>query len=256
VGSDPIADVGELSVSWSTIGPLLAVLLIAAVHVLFPLIEKKLHHRKQELVSLTGGIAVGYIFLFMLPKIGDYTAAIVRNEVDGWEVMHYRLYVIALLGMLTYYLNSRLNVPHDGRRYVALAIHVTLFAFYNFTVGDLLANIPREGYFPYALVGAVLALHMLGIDHHLRAVYQQRFDMWVRWALAFSVLAGWTVGVSFRIGTSTLAVLSAFLAGGILVNVMAEELPQRGKGCTRNFIGGVVLFAVLIAFLRTRISGL
>jgi hypothetical protein len=256
VGSDPIADVGELSVSWSTIGPLLAVLLIAAVHVLFPLIEKKLHHRKQELVSLTGGIAVGYIFLFMLPKIGDYTAAIVRNEVDGWEVMHYRLYAIALLGMLTYYLNSRLNVPHDGRRNVALAIHVTLFAFYNFTIGDLLANIPREGYFPYALVGAVLALHMLGVDHHLRAVYQQRFDMWVRWVLAFSVLAGWTVGVSFRIGTSALAVLSAFLAGGILVNVMAEELPQRGKGCTRNFIGGVVLFAVLIAFLRTRISGL
>jgi hypothetical protein len=147
-------------------------------------------------------------------------------------------------------------VPRDGRRHMALAIHVALFALYNFTIGDLLANIPREGYFPYALVGAVLALHMLGIDHHLRAVYQQRFDMWVRWALAFSVLAGWTVGVSFRIGTSTLAVLSAFLAGGILVNVMAEELPQRGKGCTRYFIGGVVLFAVLIAFLRTRISGL
>jgi uncharacterized membrane protein YkvI len=148
VGSDPIAHVGEWSLSWSTIGPLLAVLLIAAVHVLFPLIEKKLHHREQELVSLAGGIAVGYIFLFLLPKIGDYTAAIVRNEVDGWEVMHYRLYAIALLGMLTYYLSSRLNAPHDGRRHVALAIHVALFAFYNFTVGELLANIPREGYFP------------------------------------------------------------------------------------------------------------
>jgi hypothetical protein len=251
VGSDPIAHVGELSVSWSTIGPFLAVLLIAAVHVLYPFIEKKLHHREQELVSLAGGVAVGYVFLFMLPKIGDYTAAIVRNEVDGWEVMHYRLYAIALLGMLTYYLNSRLNVPRDGRRHMALAIHVALFALYNFTIGDLLANIPREGYFPYALVGAVFALHLLGVDHQLRAMYQQRFDTWIRWVIAFSVLTGWTVGVLFRMGPSTLAVLSAFLAGGILVNVMAEELPKRGKGCTRFFIGGVILFAVLISILQS-----
>ncbi|MCK5497656.1 MAG: hypothetical protein KAI77_00555 [Gammaproteobacteria bacterium] len=237
--------------SWNIIGPLLAVLLIAAGHVLFPLIEKKYHHREQEWVSLAGGIAIAYVFLILLPKIGDYTAAIVRNEVDGWEVMHYRLYAIALLGMLTYYLNNRLNLLHDGRHHLALAIHVALFAFYNFTVGDLLVNIPREGYFPYVLVGAVFALHMLGVDHQLRAVYQKGFDIWIRWVMAFSVLAGWTVGVLFRMETSTLAVLSAFLAGGIIVNVMTEELPQRGKGRTLFFIGGVVLVAVLVAIVRS-----
>ena len=69
--------------------------------------------------------------------------------------------------------------------------------------------------------------------------------------MAFSVLAGWTVGVLFRMETSTLAVLSAFLPGGIIVNVMTEELPQRGKGRTLFFIGGVVLVAVLIAIVRS-----
>jgi len=166
-------------------------------------------------------------------------------------VMHYRLYVIALLGLLTYYLSNRLNVPHDGKHHMTLAIHVALFALYNFIVGDLLANVPREGYFPIVLVGTVLALHMLGINHQLRAMYQQRFDMWIRWILALSVLVGWTAGVSFRMETSTLAVLSAFLAGGIIINVMTKELPQRGKGHTRFFIGGVVLFAVMIAMVRS-----
>ncbi len=168
--------------------------------------------------------------------------------------MHYRLYTFALLGMLTYYLSNRLYVPRGGNRHVAIVIHVVLFAFYNFTVGDLIANVPREGYFPYVLVGIVFALHMMGIDHHLRVVYQQRFDIWIRWILAFSVLAGWMAGMWFRMSASTLAVLSAFLAGGIIVNVMAEELPRQGKGNTRFFIVGVVVSVVIVAIVRSTTS--
>jgi hypothetical protein len=237
--------------TWSTIGPFVAVLLIAFAHAILPQVEKRLGHREPELVSLAGGIAIGYVFLYLLPKIGDYTAAIVVNEPGGLEAVHYRLYAIALLGMLVYYLNDHLNVPHDGRRHAATAIRVTMFALYNFSIGNLLVNVPRDGHVPYLVIGSILALHMLGVDHHLRALYRKWFDQWIRWVLALSVLAGWGVGLVVAIDVNVFAAISAFLAGAVIVNVMTEELPQRDTGRTRFFIGGVAIFAILMTLMRT-----
>ena len=46
----------------------------------------------------------------------------------------------------------------------------------------------------------------------------------------------------------TIAVLTAFLAGGVIMNVLKEELPEERESCFWTFALGAVLYtAVLLA---------
>ena len=237
--------------SWEVIGPFLAALVIAGAHISLPWLQNRLGDRDAQFVSFVGGVAIGYVFLFLLPKIGDYTAAIVRREADDWEVLHYRLYIIALVGMLAYYLSDQLNVRKDARRHVGIVVHVTMFALYNFSIGNLFVQVQREGHMPYIFIGIVLAMHMLGVDNHLRHLYRERFDKWVRWIFAAAVMGGWVTGMFYTLSTATLAVLSAFVAGAILMTVMTEELPERNTRRTWFFVGGICLFTVMMMIVRS-----
>jgi hypothetical protein len=66
--------------------------------------------------------------------------------------------------------------------------------------------------------------------------------------LAAAVLAGWLVGLLFDISEAALAVLFAFLAGGVITNVLKEELLQERESRLWAFALGAALYsAVLLA---------
>ena len=68
--------------------------------------------------------------------------------------------------------------------------------------------------------------------------------------LAAAVLAGWAVGLLFDVSEAALAVLFAFLAGGVVVNVLREQLPEERESRFRAFVVGAGLYAavLLVAF--------
>jgi len=75
-----------------TLHSALGLLAIVASQALYPRVEGWLHRWRRTWLALASGVAVGYVFLFLLPKIGDYTAAIIREEPGRWEFAQYRLY--------------------------------------------------------------------------------------------------------------------------------------------------------------------
>ena len=50
-----------------------------------------------------------------------------------------------------------------------------------------------------------------------------------RWVLAAAVAVGWVAGLATAIGEAVIGSLFAFLAGGIVLNVLKEELPEERK---------------------------
>lgn len=68
--------------------------------------------------------------------------------------------------------------------------------------------------------------------------------------LATAVLAGWAVGLLSEISEAALAVLFAFLAGGVVMNVLKEELPEERESRFWAFVLGAGLYAgvLLVAF--------
>jgi hypothetical protein len=236
----------------STLRSAVAMLVIVAMHLLSSRIERAAGARLRMLLSVAGGIAVGYVFVGLLPKIGVFTAKIVAAEPASPEFTQYRLYLLSLAGLLLYFAADRFRAGRADSG-AALAIHSAAFAGYNALVGYLLAhtNVIRSGYVPHVLLASVMALHLFAMNHQLRELHGAVFDRALRWLFAAAAAAGWLAGVLLPVSNDVLAAWSAVLAGGILVNVFNEELPRERHGQVPAFLAGVAIVVAVAALFRT-----
>lgn len=140
------------------------------------------------------------------------------------------------------------------------------FAVYNFLIGYLLlhrfgAVLPLErtgaeggeaaGGDLSALILFALAmlLHFLVNDYGLREKHREDYQRIGRWMLAAAVLLGWVAGLLADIPEVLIAVLTAFLAGGIILNVLKEELPEERRSRYWPFAAGAALYTALLIAL-------
>ena len=91
-----------------------------------------------------------------------------------------------------------------------------------------------------------MVLHFCVNDYGLRDDYKQRYDHTGRWLLAGATVAGWGLGIAMEVGVTAVAVLFAFLAGGIVLNVLKEELPEERQSRFWAFALGVVTYTLLL----------
>ena len=85
-------------------------------------------------------------------------------------------------------------------------------------------------------------------DHGLRELHKEAYLRRGRWILAAAVILGWVVALLTEIPEVTIAVLLAFLAGGVIMNMLKEELPEERESRFWAFALGAALYtAVLLA---------
>jgi hypothetical protein len=229
----------------------IAVSMLCAVHVLFPNIERALHRYKNIWVQVTGGMAIGYVFMYMLPKLSDDTYLIISNEPAEWEFFHYRLYLIAMIGFLTYLLVDIWSASEDPRVVYWKQIQSSSFCLYNALMGYMLFNMPRTGILPFILATLVLGAHLMGIDHLLYKWHASYYKLILKWLMAISLISGWLVGLTIKLPETFKASSSAFIAGGVLINVITEKLPERKEGHWGPFLVGVGLFVIITVVMRS-----
>ena len=93
-----------------------------------------------------------------------------------------------------------------------------------------------------------MGLHLLVTDFGLRDHHRQLYDRLERWLLSSSVVLGGSVGIVFEMPPLLMSVLVAFLGGGIILNVLKEELPEERRSRFSAFVfGGAAYAALLIA---------
>jgi len=227
------------------------VLILAGVHALFPRFENATPKYRHIWVPFSGGVAIGYVFLYMFPKLSDYTAGIISADSRTWEFSHYRLYLFCLAGFVLYYIIDRYGVRHRVPEYYQVLVHSIGFIFYSLLVGYVIANIPRAGNLPLALGTVAIGIHMLGIDHQVRHWHQTAFDRYLRWLFATTLAIGWAIGVYTELPKEVLMIGTAFLAGGIVTNAMTEELPDKEKGNLLPFLAGITFLLIIAVAIRS-----
>ncbi len=230
----------------------ISTVLIAVIHLAYPRIEALATPYKHVWVPLIGGIAIGYVFLYLMPKLADYTqSAAAYADPSLHEFGQYRIYFYALLGFALYFAVDQSRLDGGGRRVGVVLVHATAFSTYSLLTGYLLANMPRGGSLPIIVGAPVLALHLVGINHQLRDWDRQVFDRYFRWLFAGAVILGWLAGDLFFIDKELLMLVTGILAGGIVANTMLEKLPAGQRHKLLPFFTGVGIFVAVAWVMRS-----
>ena len=94
-----------------------------------------------------------------------------------------------------------------------------------------------------------MGLHFAVTDFGLREHHKDAYGRVGRWMIAAAVLLGWAIGFAGDVSEATLAMILAFLAGGVILNVLKEELPEERESRFWAFAFGAGAYATLLLML-------
>jgi hypothetical protein len=228
-----------------------AVLVLSIFHVTYPYLYKKTNKYSDYWVSFSSGIALGYVFLYMFPKLSDYTIQIAQQSTaNSWEFISYRIYLFTLIGLVIYLVIDWYSESENKERSIIKLFNYAAFCFYSIILGYILANLPRPGILPIIFITVVLGFHFFGINHQLFKWNHLIFTRYLRWLLAFSIFVGWLYGIFTQLPKEFVMTATAFLSGAIIANVMFEELSKH-RPTMKPFLTGVMTIIIIVSVIRS-----
>jgi hypothetical protein len=120
---------------------------------------------------------------------------------------------------------------------------------YNVLIGYLLGRPEEPGAGTLLLFALAIGLHFLVNDFGLRSHYKEMYARTGRWVLAAAIVAGWGVAQVMELGAASIHGVTAFLAGGIVLNVLKEELPAERESNFGSFALGAAAYSALLLAL-------
>lgn len=231
---------------------LVATLFLMVFHYLSPWIANRLPDSKA-FVSFSGGVAVSYVFLHMLPNLVEYNKPIGEFLIaQQWLTPFTELviYLFALAGFLIYYgLDCRAESYKERGRgnNQVYRLHLSMFCIYNFLITYTMAIRSLTGFTATALFTLAMALHFVLTDRKFVYFYPNKFDHLGRFILICALFIGWICSVIFDpVNVLIAAFMVAFLAGSVLLNVFREELPVNGMLNYRWFVLGSSCIVIVL----------
>lgn len=216
---------------------------------------------RSRFLSIAGGISVAYVFLRLLPELGVFQLELegkLRN--DGWLFLESHIYVVAMLGLVIFYGLEQM-VKSSKRRRVSVSVHeseggagifwvhIGSFTLYNALIGYLLIREHYESAWGMLFFFIAMGVHFITNDKSLRATHKEEYDKYGRWLLVVAIVIGWSIGFVSEVNELTVSILTALLAGGIILNVMKEELPEEHESSFVSFCIGMAGYSVLLLIL-------
>ena len=89
-------------------------------------------------------------------------------------------------------------------------------------------------------------MHFVINDFGLREHHKEAYDRVGRRLIAAAVLIGWVVGVATEISERVIALIIAFIGGGMILNVLKEELPAERRARFLPLAAAAGLYTVLL----------
>ena len=204
---------------------------------------------RSRWLSIAGGVSVAYVFMHMLPELNESQAAMLGERAEGgvWPL----IYLLALSGLVIFYGLERLTLEsasgeNEETPVGIFWLHLGSFAIYNAIVGEAMTRRAEEGVQTLIIFFVAMTMHFVVNDYGLQERHEHRYSSRGRWLLATAVLVGWAVGAFFVLHEAIVFSLFAVLAGGIVLNVLKEELPEERQSRFIPFLLGATVFAGLV----------
>ncbi len=206
-------------------------------------------------LSAAGGVSVAYVFIHLLPELAEHQKTLEEASGGLLSGLESHAYLIALLGLTLFYGVERFarsvgdRQPGKSPEVAPMPVfwaHLTAFALYNVLIGYLLVH--REDTELRALIiyAIAMGLHFVVNDQGLREHHGDTYHRYGRWLLAGAPVLGYLIGLATEVSSLLLSSLYALLAGGVILNVLKEELPEDRQSRFFAFAMGAASYAALL----------
>lgn len=210
-------------------------------------------------LSGAGGVSVAYVFLHLFPELQEGQEHLQEHVPWAEEFMKHHIYLVALFGLMVFYGLER-SVVSEKRKQAkeqqeqkpsqgVFWLHIGSFALYNAIIGYILFQREEEPAQTVVLFSIAMALHFLVNDFGLLEHHRENYKKYGRWVLVLALLLGWTVGYVKEVSHTLVVILTAFIGGGVILNVLKEELPEERESRYWAFALGAGLYAILLLSL-------
>ena len=198
-------------------------------------------------LSFSGGMAVGYVFLHLLPELAA-EQAILAEKWGQAAIAGYAIYFTALVGLTLFFAVERICsiIQRTGRHGTAeVVLHYGSFAVFNAVIGYVSIQRAELGTGILLLFFGAIGPHILLNTHGLQDAHKENMRIG-RWTLSLALLVGWCLGALIQLPATAQSFLFAFLSGGIILNALKEELPAENESRLWAFLIGVVVYGAII----------
>jgi hypothetical protein len=207
-------------------------------------------------LSAAAGVSVAYVFVRILPELAEAEESIGEDPYALLPSFERRVYLLALVGMATAYAVEQLSRRSRREMMASHGVDITargaqLLSFGSYTVFNVLAGYVLvrgfEEIVPMVLFAVAMALHYVVVDHVLTEHHKHAYQREGRWVLAMAILLGYVGGMATSVAPEAVAVLVAFLAGGVIMNVLHNELSEERQ--IVPFVGAALGYSALLLVL-------
>ena len=240
----------------------------AGIFVLVHLLAARLHFLRGTprsiWLSLAGGVSVAYVFVHLLPELSRGQRALSDQLAIAFVERH--VYLVALSGLLVFYgldrLAKRSRAEREGEHLAGgrthadkdaaqasarvFWVHMGSFAIYNLLASYLLLHREEQSAASIVFYVVAIALHLLVVDFGLDSDHSRLFHRFGRWLLSLAVLAGWLIGMQLSLSEAMVSALIAFIGGGVILNVIKEEVPSEQQSRFWAFAAGALAYSALL----------
>lgn len=240
------------------VAAVLALAALAGAHLVPPALTFVRFTPRSWMLSAAGGVSVGYVFVHLLPEVAEAQVAVDERATGVLADVERHAYVTALVGLVVFYGLERAALTSRHRSHPevdleeptspgAFWLSTVSFALYNGVIGYLVVERSREADPSDLLLFVVaLSLHFVINDLALREHHRRRYDRYGRPILTAAIAAGWLVGLGAEVSEAALGLIIAFLGGGVVLNVIKEEVPQERESRFVPFALGAVAYTLLL----------
>ena len=202
-------------------------------------------------------MAVAFVILRLLPAVADYQQVLAEAAAGTlFDTARNHIYVVVLLSLVLFYGLERVaknsRAASKGQRGpdrtsdAVFWLHMGTFALMNVLIGYLLYQHTERTYSFLLLFFLAMLFKFIVNDHSLHDDHKSNYDRIGRWILSAAVIGGWVVNFAWDLPGIAPALLQAFLAGAVLLNVLKEELPAERKSSYGSFTAGVLIYSALL----------
>ncbi|MBT2569655.1 hypothetical protein [Planococcus sp. ISL-110] len=215
---------------------------------------------KDRLMSFVSGGSIAYVFLHLVPELTHYQEVAEESQLPNWlENLDYVTYLMTLAGIAFFYginqMNEKSQKKNEQEKNITrpskpvFALEIFGFALYNVLIGYLLVDLSGENIADYIIYFIVFSFHFIANNRVLHLTHEDLYTNIGRWALAFSVLIGWLIYNFTETTDLNIAFFSAFLTGGVVLNILNDELPAEKNSSYPSFIAGILFITILLQLI-------